>query len=79
MSPARGLHEVSGGMDGGTQALPVRIYVLVLAMPTATAREPASEITLETIESTRGERVGHVGRVPRPTTTAEHRWGKHAA
>jgi HSP20 family molecular chaperone IbpA len=55
--------------------------VLVLAMPRVTSGEPgpAAEITLETIEATRGERVGHVGRVPRPTTTAEHRGAKHAA
>ena len=55
--------------------------VLVLAMPTTTSREPdaATEITLETVEAARGERIGHVGRRPRPTTTAEHRSAKHAA
>jgi len=55
--------------------------VLVLAMPTARSGEPgaAAEITLETVEAARGERVGHVGRQPRPTTTAEHRSAKHAA
>jgi HSP20 family molecular chaperone IbpA len=54
--------------------------VLVLALPRATseASDGATEITLETIEPTRGERIGHVGRVPRPTTTAEHRHAKHA-
>ena len=55
--------------------------VLVLAMPTTTSGEPdaTTEITLETVEAARGERVGHVGRQPRPTTTAEHRSAKHAA
>jgi HSP20 family protein len=54
--------------------------VLVLAMPTTTSGEPAAtEITLETVEAARGERVGHVGRRPTPTTTAEHRSAKHAA
>jgi HSP20 family molecular chaperone IbpA len=55
--------------------------VLVLAMPTTTSGEPdaATEITLETVEAARGERVGHVGRRPRPTTTTEHRSAKHAA
>jgi HSP20 family protein len=55
--------------------------VLVLAMPTTTSGEPdaVTEITLETVEAARGERIGHVGRRPRPTTTAEHRSAKHAA
>lgn len=54
--------------------------VLVLAMPRATAGDPdgATEITLEPIEPTRGEHIGHVGRIPTPTTTAEHRRAKHA-
>ena len=55
--------------------------VLVLAMPTMTSGEvdAATEITLETVEAARGERIGHVGRRPRATTTAEHRSAKHAA
>jgi HSP20 family molecular chaperone IbpA len=55
--------------------------VLVLAMPMATAGAPdgATEITLEPIEPTRGEHIGHVGRVPTPTTTADHRRAKHPA
>lgn len=55
--------------------------VLVLVMPRVKPGEPgaAAAIKLETIQATRGERVGHVGRVPRPTSTAEHRRGKHAA
>jgi HSP20 family molecular chaperone IbpA len=55
--------------------------VLVLVTPRVRPGEAsaAAEIKLETIQSMRGERVGHVGRVPRPTTTAEHRWGKHVA
>lgn len=53
--------------------------VLVLVMPRVGPGDPgtAAEIKLETIQAMRGERVGHVGRVPRPTTTAEHRRGKH--
>lgn len=55
--------------------------VLVLVMPRVGPGEasPAAEIQLETIQPTRGERVGHAGRVPRATTTDEHRWGKHVA
>jgi hypothetical protein len=53
--------------------------VLVLAMPTASAGVGAAEITLEPIEATRGEPIGHVGRVPTPTTTTEHQRAKHAA
>jgi HSP20 family protein len=54
--------------------------VLVIAMPSAPSGEPgvAAEIRLEGIESTRGQHVGHVGRVPKPTTTADHRRQKHA-
>jgi hypothetical protein len=54
--------------------------VLVLAMPLAAPGGPdgAIEIALEPIEATRGEHIGHVGRLPTPTTTAEHRRAKHA-
>jgi HSP20 family protein len=52
--------------------------VLVVVMPRAHSGEPAAaEIRLETIAPTRGQRVGHVGRVPKRTTTAEHRCAKH--
>lgn len=48
--------------------------ILVVVMPRAQSGESgASEIRLETIAPTRGQRVGHVGRVPKGTTTAEHR------
>jgi HSP20 family protein len=48
--------------------------VLVLAMPKVAPgqRGVAAEITLATLEATRGERVGHVSRAVRPTTTEEH-------
>jgi HSP20 family protein len=53
--------------------------VLVLAMPTLEDGRPASraEIRLEPIEATRGEYVRHVGRDITPTTTRQHRVGKH--
>jgi HSP20 family molecular chaperone IbpA len=53
--------------------------VLVVAMPRARpgARPTIVDIGLTAIEGTRGEHVGHVGRVPRPTTTEEHLCGKH--
>jgi HSP20 family protein len=48
--------------------------VLVLSLPKMEpGREPVSaEIRLEVVDATRGERVGHVGREIRPTTTEEH-------
>jgi hypothetical protein len=53
--------------------------VLVLVMPTLDTGEPPvrAEIRLEPIEATRGEHVGHSGRNPQPTTTPQHRIGKH--
>jgi HSP20 family protein len=53
--------------------------VLVVAMPRAGpgARPAAAEIGLTAIQATRGEHVGHIGRVPRPTTTREHLCDKH--
>jgi HSP20 family molecular chaperone IbpA len=55
--------------------------VLVVAMPRARPgeRPAAAEIGLTPIEATRGEHVGHIGRVPRPTTTREHLRQKHVA
>ncbi len=55
--------------------------VLVVAMPRARPGErvAAAEIGLTAIEATRGEHVGHVGRVPRPATTREHLCDKHVA
>lgn len=53
--------------------------VLVLSMPKV---KPGSvpgraRIRLDAVESTRGEHVGHVGRDAIPTSTREHRAGKH--
>lgn len=55
--------------------------VLVVAMPRARSgeRAAAAQISLMPIAATRGEHVGHVGRVPRPMTTREHRCDKHVA
>jgi HSP20 family molecular chaperone IbpA len=36
-----------------------------------------AQFRLDAVESTRGERVGHVGRDIIPTSTREHRAGKH--
>jgi hypothetical protein len=54
--------------------------VLVVAMPKIVPgeRHGTAEIQLTAIEPTRGEHVGHVGRVPRPATTTEHVEAKHA-
>ena len=53
--------------------------VLVVAMPRTQSEESgAAEIRLETIAPARGQRVGHFGRVPKRTTTAEHRRAKNA-
>ena len=48
--------------------------VLVLTIPKAdaTSKPARTEFTLEAIQPTRGERVGHVGHDIRPTTTREH-------
>lgn len=48
--------------------------VLVLAMPKVRRGERGipADIKLEAIASTRGERVGHMSRMVRPTTTEEH-------
>ena len=48
--------------------------VLVLAMPKVARGERGvpAEIRLEAVEATRGERVGHMSRIVRPTTTEEH-------
>jgi hypothetical protein len=48
--------------------------VLVVVMPKVRRGEHGvpAEIRLEPIEATRGERVGHVSRTVRPTTTEEH-------
>jgi HSP20 family protein len=53
--------------------------VVVLCLPKAAADAPRShaEIKLDPIEATRGEHVGHVGREVIPTSTREHRAGKH--
>ncbi|MGH7826299.1 MAG: Hsp20/alpha crystallin family protein [Candidatus Binatia bacterium] len=48
--------------------------VLVLSMPKAEAGEEATtaNFQLQPIGSTRGERIGHVGKGVYPTTTTEH-------
>lgn len=48
--------------------------VLVLSLPTAEAGRTASdaEFTLEWVEATRGERVGHSASAVTPVTTEEH-------
>jgi HSP20 family molecular chaperone IbpA len=53
--------------------------VVVLCLPkVAPGGVPGrAEIRLDAIESTRGEHVGHVGREVIPTSTREHRAGKH--
>ena len=53
--------------------------VVVLCLPKAAAGAAPSraEITLDAIEATRGEYVGHVGREVTPSSTREHRRGKH--
>ena len=48
--------------------------VLVVAMPKMPSGERGvpADITLEPVEPTRGEHVGHVSRAVRPATTADH-------
>ena len=48
--------------------------VLVVTMPKADAVQKAAraEFSLEKVEPTRGEHVGHTGHDPQPTTTREH-------
>jgi HSP20 family protein len=48
--------------------------VLVLSMPKADAKEQAraASFQLQPIGSTRGERIGHVGKGIHPATTTEH-------
>lgn len=68
-----------GSVDGRLTNVTYGNGVLVVAMPRARpgARPAVAEIGLTAIQATRGEHVGHVGRVPRPTTTREHRCDKH--
>jgi HSP20 family protein len=49
--------------------------VLVLAMPKMdqAAEGQYTELQLEVVEATRGQRVGHTGSDLQPTTTEEHR------
>lgn len=53
--------------------------ILVLTMPKLREGQPIvqADITLQAIQATRGEHVGHVGRKGRPATTKEHRIAKH--
>jgi HSP20 family protein len=48
--------------------------VLVITMPKANSvrKTVKTEFSLEKVEPTRGERVGHTGHEPQPTTTREH-------
>jgi HSP20 family molecular chaperone IbpA len=53
--------------------------VVVVCMPKVQpGGEPGrARIRLDAVEATRGEHVGHVGREVIPTSTREHRAGKH--
>lgn len=53
--------------------------VVVVCMPKLAGHAEAgrAHIRLDAVESTRGEHVGHVGRDVTPTSTREHRAGKH--
>jgi HSP20 family protein len=53
--------------------------ILVLTMPKLRDGRPIvrADITLQAIQATRGEHVGHVGRKGWPATTKEHRTAKH--
>ena len=53
--------------------------VLVVVMPTLDGGRAPSRATirLDSIEATRGEHVRHVGHAITPTTTRQHRVGKH--
>ncbi len=53
--------------------------VLVVSMPKMPPGQHgvSAQLRLEPIRATRGERVGHVGRVIQPMTTGEHRWRRH--
>ena len=53
------------------------VVVLCLPKVPAGAAPGRAEFTLDAIEATRGEHVGHVGREVIPTSTREHRAGKH--
>jgi hypothetical protein len=48
--------------------------VLVLSMPKMKQGQPgaAVDFQLQSIDATRGERVGHTGKEIHPTTTQEH-------
>ena len=72
---------LSSFVDGRLTNVTYGNGVLVVAMPKARSVErlAAVEIGLTAITALRGEHVGHVGRVPSPMTTREHRCDKHAA
>jgi HSP20 family protein len=72
---------LSSAVDGQLTNVTYGNGVLVVAMPKTRSveRAGAMQISLTAIEATRGEHVGHVGRIPRPMTTREHRCAKHAA
>jgi HSP20 family molecular chaperone IbpA len=72
---------LSSFVDGPLTNVTYGNGVLVVAMPRARSgeRAAAAQISLMAIAATRGEHVGHVGRVPRPMTTQEHLCDKHVA
>lgn len=51
--------------------------ILVVSMPKAAAPGRSTELRLESVSATRGERVGHVGRAITPASTSDHQRGKH--
>ena len=74
VGPYDGEVALSEPVDGSLTNATYGNGVLVLAMPKAKDGRPgvAAEIRLESIDATRGERVGHVSRAVRPATTEEH-------
>jgi HSP20 family protein len=68
-------HPVNGVLTNATYGN----GVLVVAMPKMPPDQHgvSAQLRLEAIGATRGERVGHVGRVIQPMTTGEHRWKRH--
>jgi HSP20 family protein len=68
-------HPVNGVLTNATYGN----GILVVAMPKMPPDQHgvSAQLRLEAIGATRGERVGHVGRVIQPVTTGEHRWKRH--
>jgi HSP20 family protein len=68
-------HPINGVLTNATYDNGV-LVVTMPKMPPAQNGVPA-QFRLEPIRATRGEHVGHVGRVIQPMTTGEHRWKWH--